>query len=819
MKFINGLFIILFFITNIYTQERKSIEAHRFILSPTIDGNISENEWEQIKPATNFTLFQPEIRSGEKIPNGYETHVYFGYDDKAIYVAAQLNHPFPNEIPSEFSERDDMDAISEKFLISIDTYDNTKERFTFFVTSSGGLIDGLNTGDFNEDGLKFNTLFDAKVKKNEAGWSAEVIIPYSALRFPNKKNHNWGINFGRNIKDFEEMYVWSPVDERILKFYQTMGLVKNIQDIKPPTRLFFYPYLQSSINFQKNLKPSSSYSAGLDLKYGISNSFTIDATLIPDFGQVIFDDEELNLTPFEQEFDENRPFFTEGADLFKIVDRATFNGGSFFYSRRIGQKTSIDEDEILNDGDQLMSFDETPKLLNSIKLTGTTNSNLSIGLINAITDKSYALIKDDNDNVRKELITPLTNFNVLSLSQKIINDYSTIGFINGNLNRESSFEDSNNYAFMASLFDNNRNFNFKGYFFKTVAPRLSEKSGTRTIINLNELKGNFRYYMSINATDRYYNQNEIGFYNSNNFIQYGSRVSYQILNKNNLFRSFQTGLYVGYQTRFDSNVKNRSGFSLWTTFQTNDLWSFTIRSRGVSRLKDWYETRTVDRFILDPKSLSTTIGIDSDNTKKFSFGIDYLFTNYKDYEFDENRYQNEFRFYVDYRVSENFSLNIRTSNEKKNDDVGFLMKRDGLIYFGLRNIESIENNLRMEYNFNRDASLSLRFRNFWSSANYYEKLFELLDNGTRKKVDYSILNKNPNTNFNIWNLDLNFEWWLAPGSNIVLLYRNQIFNRDNQSALNYYNSIKNLFEIPLEHQFSLRLNYLIDYNKLRRKIR
>ena len=817
MKIINGLFIILFFIVNIYTQERKSIEAHRFLLPPTIDGNISENEWEQIKPATNFTLFQPEIRSGEKIPNGYETHVYFGYDDKAIYVAAQLNHPFPNEIPSEFSERDDMDAISEKFLISIDTYDNTKERFTFFVTSSGGLIDGLNTGDFNEDGLKFNTLFDAKVKKNEAGWSTEVIIPYSALRFPNKKNHNWGINFGRNIKDFEEMYVWSPVDERILKFYQTMGLVKNIQNIKPPTRLFFYPYLQSSINFQKNLKPSSSYSAGLDLKYGISNSFTLDATLIPDFGQVTFDDEELNLTPFEQEFDENRPFFTEGADLFKIVDRATYNGGSFFYSRRVGQKTSIDEDEILNDGDQLISFDETPKLLNSIKLTGTTNSNLSIGLLNAITDKSYALIRDDNDNVRKELISPLTNFNVFTLSQKIINDYSSIGFINGNLNRESSFEDSNNYAFMASLFDNNRNFNFKGYFFKTVAPRLSEKSGTRTIINLNELKGNFRYYISINATDRYYNQNEIGFYNSNNFIQYGSRVSYQILNKNNLFRSFQTGLYLGYQTRFDSNVKNRSGFSLWTTFQTNDLWSFTIRSRGVSRLKDWYETRTVDRFILDPKSLSTTIGIDSDNTNKFSYGIDYQFTNYKDYEFDENRYQNEFRFYIDYRVSENFSLNIRTSNEKKNDDVGFLMKRDGLIYFGLRNIESIENNLRMEYNFNRDASLSLRFRNFWSSADYYEKLFELLDNGTREEVDYSILNKNPNTNFNIWNLDLNFEWWFAPGSNIVLLYRNQIFNRDNQSGLNYYNSLKNLFEIPVEHQFSLRLNYLIDYNKLKKR--
>ena len=816
MKYIYCGFFFFTFFFNVFFQERKIIEAYRFQVPPKVDGIISEKEWKKIIPATNFTLFQPENRSGEEIPVGYETYVYFGYDDKAIYIAAQLNHPDPNNIPSEFSERDDMDAISEKFLVSIDTYDNTKERFTFFVTSSGGLIDGLNTGEFDEEGLRYNTLFDAKVQKNKSGWSTEIIIPYSALRFPNKKNHNWGINFGRNIKDFEEMYVWSPVDERILNYHESLGLVKNIKEINPPTRLFLYPYVQSAVNFQKNLKPSSSYSAGLDLKYGISNSFTIDATLIPDFGQVTFDDKELNLTPFEQEFDENRPFFTEGADLFKIVDGASYRGGSFFYSRRIGQRTEIDENEILNGGDQLLSYDETPKLLNSIKLTGTTNNNLSIGLLNAITDKSYALIKDSNDNIRRELITPVTNFNVLSLSQKILNDYSTIGFINGNLIRESSFEDANNYAFMASIFDNKRNFSFKGYYYKTYSPRLSQKSGERKIITIEELKGNFRYYLNINATDRNYNQNDIGFYNGRNFIQYGTRVSYQILNKNKYFRSFQSGLYLGYQTRYDSNIKNRSGFSLWTTFQTNNLWRFSIRLRGVSKLKDWYETRTEDRFILDPSLLTTSFGIDSDNTKKFSFGTDYIFTNYKNYQYNENKFQNEFRFYVDYRISEQFSINMRTSNEKRNDDVGFLMKRNGLIYFGLRNIKSIENNLRMEYNFNRDSSLSLRFRNFWSTADYYEKLFELLDDGTRKEVNYSILNRNPNTNFNIWNLDLNFEWWFAPGSNMVLLYRNQIFNRDDKSGINYYNSLKNLFETSTEHQLSLRLNYLIDYNKIKK---
>ena len=140
-----------------------------------------------------------------------------------------------------------------------------------------------------------------------------------------------------------------------------------------------------------------------------------------------------------------------------------------------------------------------------------------------------------------------------------------------------------------------------------------------------------------------------------------------------------------------------------------------------------------------------------------------------------------------------------------------------MIYFGIRDVKAIENNLKIDYKFDRNRTISLRLRNFWSSANYDEILFQLLNNGNLENTDYDILDKNPNTNFNIWNLDLNFEWWFAPGSNVVFLYRNQIFNRDNQSGINYYNSLKNLFEIPIEHQFSLRLNYLIDYNKLRKR--
>ena len=816
MKFFYSLLILLT-LFKINSQDRKTIEAYRFLNPPLIDGIISEDEWKKTTPAKDFTLFKPQIRAGEKIPIQYETVVNFGYDNNAVYVSAQLNHPDPYNIPSEFSERDETDAISERFVISIDTYDNKKERVNFMVTSAGSLIDGVSSGDFSLDDLKFDTLFDAKVQKNEEGWSLEVIIPYSALRFPKKTIHNWGINFIRDIKDIDESYVWSPVDERVFKYHETLGLVKNITNITPPVRMFFYPYLQTSLSLQKGLKSSSGYSAGLDFKYGINNSFTLDATLIPDFGQVSFDNEELNLSPFEQQFDENRAFFTEGANLFEIVDGASYRGGNFFYSRRIGQKNNIDEDEILNEGDILLSYDEKSDLLNSIKITGTTNKSLSIGFLNAITAKSYAYIQDSDGNTRNKLLSPISNYNILSLSQKIINDYSTIGFINANLTRESNFDDANNYAFMTDLFDNKRKYNFKGYFFKTISPRLSKKNGIRSIINLSEIKGNFRFSLGWNATDRYYNQNEIGFYNGRNFMQFSSQISYQILNKNKFFRRFNSSIYIGYQKRFDSRIKNRSGWRFSTSFQTNDLWRYSISSRYVSKIKDWYETRTENRFILDPKSLSWSFGIDSDNTRKFSYGADYEFTNYKNHQFNEERIRSEYRFYLDYRLSNNLSLNIRTKNEKINDDIGYVSKQDGMIYFGIRDVKAIENNLKIDFKFDRDRTLSLRLRNFWSSANYDEILFQLLNNGNLENTDYDILDKNPNTNFNIWNLDLNFEWWFAPGSNVVFLYRNQIFNRDNQSGINYYNSLKNLFEIPIEHQFSLRLNYLIDYNKLRKR--
>ena len=811
-------FILLISILNIYSQERKSLEAYRFNKAPKIDGLLSEDEWRNIKAAENFTLIMPETKAGEKIPDEYDSKVYFGFDDNALYIGAQLNHPDPKNIPSEFSPRDQIFGVkSEAFWISLDTYDDRLNHFGFIITSSGAIGDSFSSGEFSGESLNYDTVFDAKMNVNNDGWSVEFIIPYSAIRFPEKDIQNWGLNFGRSMPDLDDNgYAWNPVDSKVFEYHESMGLLKNLENIKPPTRLFFYPYLQSSVNAQKSSKSISSYSAGMDLKYGINNSFTLDMTLIPDFGQVSFDDRELNLSPFEQQFSEKRAFFTEGADLFEKADGIGYRSGNFFYSRRIGQDINFDEDDYLNENEELIRYDEKPDLINSIKVTGTTDGKLSIGFINAITGKAYAYFKDISDNSeRRELISPLTNYNVLSLSQQLINDYSSISFLNTNVNRSSGLN-GNSSALVIDLFDNKRNFNIKTHFFRSYAPRFSDKKGFRGAININELRGNFRFGLGWGGIDRYYNQNELGIFNLKNAQVFRSSVRYKMAKENKFLRSYNSLFFLNNRFRFHDFLRTGSGWRFSHDFQTQKLINFQIVFDYTGSNRDFYETRTEDRYVIEPANYGLEFGFNTNNNNTFSYGFEFESNGYNNKQFNENTYRNRLRFNAKYRVSNKLTFNFRSESEKKGDDVGFLQKRNNDIHFGKRLVKSIENSIDFTYNIDNYKYLALKFRNFWSVAKYDQVLYKLLENGLREIVDYSLLRNDPNTNFNLWNVDLTFDWWFSPGSRITLQYKNQIFNRDDKSALNYYKSLKNLFEVPIEHQLSLRVNYLIDFNKLRR---
>ena len=810
------LFLFLFFSISLnYSQDRKEIEVKRFQTPPIIDGKLNDLHWLNSNPAKDFERWMPNNGSKEK--KGYENLVYMGYDDNNIYIAGKLKNP--NTIPIEFSQRDNIwEVNAETFFVSINTYDDNINYQGFQVTSAGTLGDMYTSVEMSPTDWDFDTVFESKVSINENDWTLEMKIPFSALRFPSKNIQNWGINFGRKIVETGEVYTWNFVDQINSEYAESMGLTKGIKGVTPPLRLFFYPYAQTSVDFKNGNKPLNAYSAGMDLKYGINNSFTLDATLIPDFGQVAFDEKELNLSPFEQKFDENRAFFTEGSQLFKKADSQGYRGGNFFYSRRIGDDISLDFEEFIDDNEEIINYDTKAKLINSIKLTGTTNSGLSIGIINSITDKAYANIRNINSKeIINKLIAPLTNYNVLSLSQTALNEYSTFSFLNTNVNRGSNFEDSNNSALVINLYDNKRKFNINASVFQSNSKTFSETKGFRGEISLSELTGSLRFDIGWNGVDSNYYQNDLGYYNLRNDQRLWAKVGYMTFEPTKLYEKFDAYLWMSERSRFFPKVLKSRGARIGIEAISLKLEQIKASFDYTSKYKDFEETRKDDVFVYQPAVYEIEFSYRSDTRKKLVYGSGIEHSFGLNEQFDEDSSETEIEFYSGYRVSNKFKIELGISNGISKNEIGYVFDENDDIYFGNRKVKFTENNISLNYNFDSYKSLSLKFRQFWSSALYKDDFFKLKSDGNRSVSDKNISDYDPNTNFNLWNLDLSYDWEFAPGSKITFLYRNNIFNEDNLSGISYYKSTKELFEKPINHQLSLRINYFIDFNLLKKK--
>jgi len=810
------LFLFLFFSISLnYSQDRKEIEVKRFQTPPVIDGKLNDLHWLNSNPAKNFERWMPNNGSKEK--KGYENLVYMGYDDNNIYIAGILKNP--NTIPIELSQRDNIwDVNAETFFVSINTYDDNINYQGFQVTSAGTQGDMYTSVEMSPTDWDFDTVFESKVSINDNNWTLEMKIPFSALRFPSKNIQNWGINFGRKIVESGEVYTWNFVDQINSVYAESMGLVKGIEGVTPPIRLFFYPYAQTSVDFKNGNNPLNAYSAGMDLKYGINNSFTLDATLIPDFGQVAFDEKELNLSPFEQKFDENRAFFTEGSQLFKKADTGGFRGGNFFYSRRIGDDISLNLEEVIDDNEEIINYDTKAKLINSIKLTGTTDSGLSIGIINSITDKAYANIRNINSKeIIKKLIAPLTNYNVLSLSQTALNEYSTFSFLNTNVNRGSDFINSNNSALVINLFDNKRKFNFNASVFQSNSKSFSETKGFRGGISLSELTGSLRFDIGWNGVDSNYYQNDLGYYNLRNDQRLWTRIKYMTFEPSKLFEKIEGYLWMSERSRFFPKILKSRGARIGIEVISLNLEQIKASFDYTSKYKDFEETRKEDFFIYQPAEYELEFSYRSDTRKKLVYGSGIEHSYGVNEQFNEDSSETEIEFYSGYRLSNQFKVELGISNGISKNEIGYVFDENDDIYFGNRKVKFTENNISLNYNFDSYKSLSLKLRQFWSSALYKDDFFKLKSDGNRSVSEKNTSDYDPNTNFNLWNLDLSYDWEFAPGSKITFLYRNNIFNEDNLSGISYYKSTKELFEKPINHQLSLRINYFIDFNLLKKK--
>lgn len=804
MKFNLTAIVFLLFSTLFYGQEtgndgvvRKQITAKRLSAPIKIDGIIDEEAWNGAETAQNFVERNPD--NGKPEPQEMKTKVKILYDDTGIYFAAEMDDPHPENIKKELVERDDI-GNDDFFGITINGY-NDRQQGVFFVVQASGVQADAKIFHNSDDDFSWNAVWYSAVKIHEKGWTAEVKIPYSELRFPQQSIQKWGINFMRIVQKTNQNFTWNFVDSKKANYMYYDGVLNGIHDIKTPTRLSFLPYFSTYLNNYDG-KTSVNVNGGMDLKYGLNDAFTLDLTLIPDFGQANFDNAVLNLGPFEQQYEENRSFFTEGTEL--------FNKGGLFYSRRIGGRPSKQIE--INNGETLVENPEKVKLFNAIKISGRTAKGLGIGFFNGVTEKSEAVIKDNlTGNIRKEVVEPWANYNVFVLDQRFANN-SSISLVNTNVTRDGSFRDANVTAALFELGNKKNTYKYFGSVKESVVNNGETNYGTEAKIGFDKISGANRFGGNVNFRTKNYNIDDLGYTGPKNFVNYFGYYNYRYLKPRGNLNKLNYQLKVNLFERLETSLFNNLGIHQNLELQNKKFQNFGL-GLYVEPLgqNDIYEPREFGRYLKVPMMVNPWIFFNSDQRKKLSGGG---FTEIYTYDATgRTRYVSELN--ARYRFSDKFSISYNFNYDLYRNDVGFASKENSDIIMGMRNRNTFVNGLSSTYTFNDKMSLNLSFRHYFSSVDYLN--FKKLEkDGTLSQSTYT---GNHDGTYNFWNVDLRYSWWFAPGSQLTLLYRNAADSYLEVPNPAFKENFDYLFSKPQLNNISLKITYYLDYNRAKNWLR
>ena len=786
----------------LFSQEKKSLLIERVDIPPKIDGILDDEAWLNAQKADGFTQFRPEMGVAEL--DHQKTIVKMAYDDNAIYISAYL-YDNPANIMSQFTSRDNF-GQSDFFIVVFNPNNDGINDTELFVFSSGTQADAISIAGITED-FGWSAVWDSAVKIVDDGWIVEMKVPYSVLRFSNSDVQTWGIQFHRRFRRDNSQYSWNPIDRTKGNFSLYHGELLGIKNITPPTRLSLYPFTSTLATMYEG-ETSIDYNLGLDLKYGITENFTLDATLIPDFSQTGFDNVQLNIGPFEQQFSEQRQFFKEGVDL--------FSKGNLFYSRRIGGSPS-GSPEIDENNEILYEFPDEVKVLNAVKISGRTKNGVGIGFFNAITEKTKATIQDSNTgDYRKEVVEPFANYNILVVDKQF-NKNSEISLINTSVLRNGHFRDANVTAALFDLTDKNNRWNLEGGL-KVSSLNLPEETQTGFSSNLEIRKvyGQYRFGVEHNIADKKYDINDMGILFRNNYHNFSVDASYRIFEPTEKLNNFRIDAWANYRMLFDPNVYTSNEVGIGFSAENKKLWSYGGNVEfEIGDQHDYYEPRQEGRYFTFKNGFKVNGFLNTNYAKRFALNFNYGMVTLFDPERDV--FFNWFGLSPRMRFNDNFFIDYSFSYQGGGGGRGFVANLDDKIIFGERNQNSVVNNITGSYNFNSMHSLSLTFRHYWATVTYDTNLFTLLENGELSTADnYTVMDvSNPNVNFNTWNLDVGYSWQFAPGSLLTVLYRNSLFDTNTESERSYLDSMEELFNTPIEHIFSLRLVYYIDYNNIK----
>lgn len=782
-----------------------------------IDGNLDDAAWKGIEATGDFITSSPTFGK----PSTEKTTVKIAYDNTAVYVGAYL-YAKPSAIRKQLTARDVISMQDvDYFVVGFDTYHDHQNAFVFRITSAGVQGDARESQNGAGSGVVFDATWDAvwesKTSIKSDGWVVELKIPFSAIRFAKKDIQDWGINFARFIRTNNENSIWSPVDPNISGDINQWGTWTGLKNISPPTRLSFLPYLSGGVRVSPTQNGNVTEflkSGGMDVKYGLNESFTLDMTLVPDFAQVQSDNVYLNLSPFQVKFEEYRPFFTEGTEL--------FNKAGLFYSRRIGAapggSSAVLSTYGMDPDYKIIKNPGITRLYNATKFSGRTKKNLGIGIFNALSAPMHARIEQLSTGKDSSILTePFTNYNIIVLDQALKNR-SSISFTNTNVLRQGNSRNANVSSLDISMFNkkNMYNYTFTGKF-STIWGKKDNYNGFTTVGSFGKVSGLIQYRATVGVESDRYDPNDLGFLFNNNSVEYDLAASY---NKNRPTRRFLNHSYsVSLHNTYLYKPFN------WASFQVNakafflfkNFWDISI---GFQSSPTWNKDYFLNSSSYTGYFLRRTpyyyLGISgsSDSRKK-------LFFNWTlggaESPLPRDPYWNtilglRYRFSNKFQVSGSYSL----EQDRGNWGWSFMNNPDGSPIVARRDVKRNTALVNAQYNFNARMNLSVRVRHYWSilqNTNFYN----LKTDGYWNEVPF-IAGKD--VNFNTFNLDLFYTWDFLPGSRLTIAWKNALGGNvsiDPYTNTRYFRNLGKVIDNPHSNELTLKLVYYLDYLKLKRQ--
>ena len=564
---------------------------------PVIDGNLNDECWKTGEWAGDFTQWVPNEGAKPSQP----TQIKILYDDNNIYVAVRAFDSEPDKISVRAGRRDEFNG--DVVGIDLDSYHDHRTGFEFNVTAAGQKIDLVLTNPMQAD-FSWNAVWYVEVGKEDSAWTAEYQIPLSQLRYSNDYEQVWGMHFWRWIDRLQEESDWEPQTSLGAGMLYNFGEIHGIQGLPPSRRIEIMPY---SVGRLKTFKSEAGNpfadkgrswlgNVGVDGKIGLSSNFTVDLTINPDFGQVESDPSVMNLTAFETFYEEKRPFFLEGKNIFNFE----FDDASIFYSRRIGHSPtyfqSLNENEFID-------YPDNTTIISALKLSGKTSDGLSVGVLQSLTAAENAEISSGGNN-RDVRVEPLTNYFIGRIQQDFEEGNTVLGGILTSTNRfinDDHLDFLNRNAFTGGL-DLLHQWNDKEFFVdaklvgslisgSTDAIKLLQNSPARyyqrpdaNYLNydssLTQLsgyggkikvgkgsKGFWRYSTALSWYSPGLDLNDLGYMQIADFIKQENSVSYFVNQSGSIFRTYTLGLSQFNNFNFGiDHLSSGGGLSIYLEF-------------------------------------------------------------------------------------------------------------------------------------------------------------------------------------------------------------------------------------------------------------